>query len=88
MEKYCFYHSHKNNEQFSDNEKFMPIIIITCFLYEKRIVFSYEPLNENRLVNIKLHGRLGEEVGSNWNFDIRNVAEDLGLLKLCLNIIQ
>ena len=29
---------------------------------------------KNRLVNIKLHGRLGEEVGSNWNFDIRNVG--------------
>ena len=30
---------------------------------------------KNRLVNIKLHGRLGEEVGSDWNFDIRNAAE-------------
>ena len=30
---------------------------------------------KNKLVNIKLHGRLGEEVGSDWNFDIRNAAE-------------
>ena len=37
---------------------------------------------KNRLVNIKLHGRLGEEVGSDWNFDIKNVAEGFRAIEI------
>ena len=44
-----FYHSHKNNEQFSDNEKFIADYYkLPCFLYvlEKDKFLVYEPSNK------------------------------------------